>query len=118
MKKGRYILPSGRNISKHLTNIYGGFSPTSESELEASHLHMNHYPIQSKSYFTDIKSTRGDAYFSDPGLQTKGMVYFKKFDRNEVIDQELAYLARQEERPLSGLAGSLRRLVAFLRFPR
>lgn len=118
LKRGRYILSSGRNISQHLPLIYEGFAPNSESELEASHLHMNHYPIQSKSYFTNIKSTRGDAYFSDPELQTKSMSYFNKFDRDDIIDEELACLARQEEQPLSCLVGSLRRLGASLRFPR
>jgi hypothetical protein len=115
LKKGRYILSSGCDISQYLSRIYAGFSPTSESELEASHLHINHYPIQSKSYFMNIKSSRGDVYFSAPEMQVKNLNYFNKFDRNDVVDEELAYLARQEQSSRSGRAGFLRRLGAFMR---
>jgi len=116
LKKGSYILPSGRQISEHIHSIYAGFTPASESELDASHLHMNHYPIQSKSYFTSVKSTRGDAYFSDPGHQAKDMSYFTMFDQDDIFDDELACLARQEQRPILSLTSSLRWLGAALRF--
>lgn len=75
---------------------------------------MNHYPIQSKRYFKSVKSTRGDAYFSDPDHQIKNMSYFKKFDRNDIVDDELACLARREERSLFCWAGPLRRVGAAL----
>jgi hypothetical protein len=114
LKKGRYILSSGLDISHHLSHIYGGFAPTSESELEASFLHVNHYPIQSKAYFTNVKSSRGDAYFSDPALQVKTIAYFEKFDRSDVVDEELAYLARRQERLILGWTIPLKRMVAAL----
>lgn len=118
LKKGRYILSSGRDISCYLPRIYGGFAPNSESELEASCLHINHYPIQSKSYFVNVKSVRGDAYFSDPALQVKNMAYFEKFDRNDIIDKELAWLARLEKSLRSDLGTFLRQFKVPLRLRR
>ncbi|MFM7549759.1 MAG: glycosyltransferase family 2 protein [Cyanobacteriota bacterium] len=118
LKKGCYILSSGRDISCYLSRIYGGFAPNSESELEASCLHVNHYPIQSRSYFVSVKSVRGDAYFSDPALQVKNMAYFEKFDRNDIIDEELALLARREKSLRSHFAAFLRRFRASLRLRR
>ncbi len=115
LRKGCYILSSGRNISQYIPQIYKGFAPNSESDLELSHLHINHYPIQSKSYFRNIKAARGDVYFSDPNLQIKDMSYFAKFDRSDVVDDELALLARREVSPLLLLAGGLRWLLAALR---
>jgi hypothetical protein len=118
LRKGRLILSSGLDISHHLSYIHGGFAPTSESDLEASFLHINHYPIQSKDYFVNVKSSRGDAYFSDPALQVKSMAYFEKFDRSDVVDEELASLARREERPALSWASPLRRVGAALRLLR
>ena len=88
LRKGTFVLSSGRDLSSVLHNIRKGFVPNTEEDLLSSKLHLNHYAAQSLEYFTEIKSKRGDVFF--PHLDHKDISYFKKFDKNEVLDRELS----------------------------
>lgn len=97
LKAGHFTLASGRNLSGYLSSIKQGVVPISEAELENCFLHINHYPIQSRVYFKTIKAVRGDGFFKEPALQTKGDSYFHKFDINDILDDELAQIASNTE---------------------
>jgi hypothetical protein len=86
------MLSSGRDISNALAQIRQGFVPNNEDELALSFVHLNHYAAQSLQYFKEIKSTRGDVYHSH--LESKDISYFKKFDTNDVLDDELALMTQ------------------------
>lgn len=68
-------------LHEHLTEI-------SEHVLEESFLHMNHYVIQSKQWFMNVKSTRGDVNYN---FNIRNEQYFHHHDTlcNEVDDFEL-----------------------------
>jgi len=52
-------------------------------------LHLNHYPIQSYEWFKNIKMTRGDV--SSPIYKNvRNDEYFKKYDTNNIFDDELS----------------------------
>ena len=61
--------------------------------LKNSPLHLNHYAIQSWDWFKKIKMTRGaaDSISSD---NVRDENYFKKYDRNDIIDTELSNIIR------------------------
>ena len=84
----RYKLSSGKDITDSKAQIYRGITPYSEQDLEECKIHLNHYAAQSLQYFKEIKSRRGDAFHRK--MDVKEMWYFEKFDRNEVVDQELS----------------------------
>jgi glycosyltransferase involved in cell wall biosynthesis len=92
LSRGKYMLSSGRDISNALAQIRQGFVPNNEDELALSFVHLNHYAAQSLQYFKEIKSTRGDVYHSH--LESKDISYFKKFDTNDVLDDELALMTQ------------------------
>lgn len=58
---------------------------------EPPELALNHYAIMSLEYFRKIKMTRGDAT-TIKFDSVRDENYFKKYDTNEVIDDELANL--------------------------
>lgn len=61
-----------------------------EELLNNAILHCNHYPIQSKSFFFEVKATRGDA--SSRSLdKVRNSDYFNNYDKNELYDPELAF---------------------------
>ena len=61
-------------------------STNDENMLSKSPLHLNHYAIQSKDWFFNIKMTRGDVYHSS---NIRNLDYFKKYDNNDINDDEL-----------------------------
>jgi len=48
---------------------------------------INHYAIQSWSFFEKVKMTRGDSYF---GHNIRDKAYFDSYDHNEIDDNRLA----------------------------
>lgn len=56
--------------------------------LNNSCLHLNHYPIQSLTWFMDVKATRGD---SNNKENVRDINYFRKYDKysNRLVDNEL-----------------------------
>ena len=80
---GQRILPSGYRTSR------SGFQPISEERLEQDLVHINHYAIQSEDLFRKVKMTRGDVNSSEY-TQARDMSYFKRYDINQIHDQELA----------------------------
>lgn len=55
--------------------------------LSNSALHLNHYPIQSYDWFKNVKMTRGAA---DQIINVRNDEYFKRYDTNNVFDNELS----------------------------
>lgn len=51
-------------------------------------IHLNHYAIQSWEYFENVKMTRGDAT-NEGNVRDEG--YFKAFDKNNLLDEELKF---------------------------
>lgn len=60
-----------------------------EKELNTSPLHLNHYAIQSKKWYEEVKMKRGDAHSSLTN-NVRDWKYFNKYDVNDIIDTELA----------------------------
>jgi hypothetical protein len=61
----------------------------SKTCLSNSALHLNHYPIQSYEWFKNVKMTRGDVS-SLIYKNVRNDEYFKKYDTNNVFDDELS----------------------------
>ena len=60
----------------------------SEAGLAQLAIHLNHYPIQSREWFMRVKVTRGDV--STSAMENiRDESYFKAYDTNEVVDEEL-----------------------------
>jgi glycosyltransferase involved in cell wall biosynthesis len=82
-----YISSDSRSDSTHPNNMY---TKISESILEDSCLHMNHYMIQSHDWFMRVKATRGDSAM--PETETyRDERYFHNLDKasNDIDDNEL-----------------------------
>ena len=60
-----------------------------EKELKKSPLHLNHYAIQSKNWYEEVKMKRGDAHSSLTN-NVRDWSYFDKYDVNDITDTELA----------------------------
>ncbi len=67
------------------------FQPISEKILERSYLHLNHYALQSKSWFLEVKCKRGAAD-TKAHDQIRDIAYFEEYDQasSDIIDDELA----------------------------
>jgi hypothetical protein len=61
----------------------------SEEILDNSALHLNHYVVQSRQWFMDIKATRGAANWRNQN-NLRDETYFKNYDFNDRSDSELA----------------------------
>ena len=92
------------NLSIHYAKLYrpykcitsdgnacktNGFACVNEEILRNSHLHCNHYAIQSWDWFQRVKMTRGSAT-TKKNDKVRNESYFKRYDNNEKIDNELA----------------------------
>ena len=73
----------------NLNNIQNGFVPISEELLMDMPLHLNHYAIQSLTWFVEVKATRGDNC-SEANNNIRDLNYFKGFDHNDILDNELS----------------------------
>lgn len=71
--------------------INKSFQSISEKVLENSFLHLNHYALQSKKWFLEVKCTRGSADNSEHET-FRDLAYFDSYNENsnEVEDDELA----------------------------
>lgn len=77
-------------ISEIITHNYDNKSLFCDEKcmMESDNLNLNHYPIQSWEWFSQIKMTRGDVYNTKwDGVRTKK--YFEDYDFNEIEDTEL-----------------------------
>jgi hypothetical protein len=63
-----------------------------EESLKDCALHLNHYAIQSKSFFEKIKMTRGDVD-SQKYENIRDWNYFNAYDHKEILDEELKNIA-------------------------
>jgi hypothetical protein len=68
------------------------FATISETVLNNSQLHLNHYAIQSWEWFSAIKMTRGDAV-GPGGDNIRNEGYFKGYDHSGAFDDELKNLS-------------------------
>ena len=94
-------------LGVHLHVIAGHQAPhhgvvrQSEELLKAARLHLNHYPIQSKSHFRENKMSRGSA--TSRTLDTvRTWDFFRKYDWNDVEDAD-SRRARTRARGAAGL---------------
>jgi hypothetical protein len=53
------------------------------------YLHLNHYAIQSKEFFLNVKKTRGDADSKTTENIRNNDDYFQIYDTNDILDEEL-----------------------------
>jgi len=62
-----------------------------EDSLSKSHLHLNHYAIQSWEWFSEVKSKRGAADHENHE-SVRNKAYFDEYDNdsNDLVDKELA----------------------------
>ena len=67
-----------------------------ENSLANSLIHLNHYAIQSKDFFFNVKMTRGDVA-SSAHENFRNVDYFKKYDNNLIIDDELSYITNNNK---------------------
>ena len=58
-------------------------------------LHINHYPVRWREWFMAVRATRGIADRDDPPYNED---YFKAFDRNNVLDDELSRISESAGR--------------------
>ena len=67
------------------------FQPVKEKILEKSFLHLNHYALQSRSWFLDVKCQRGAAD-TQAHDKIRNISYFEKYDQasDEILDDELS----------------------------
>jgi len=69
--------------------IYDVFVNINEDILNTSYLQLNHYCIQSYSWFMKVKATRGDV--SSITIESiRDTTYFKEYDINDMEDLELS----------------------------
>jgi len=86
-------IPSNVNKKKSTLN----FIPNQKSmmiipkniKIQENELQLNHYAIQSKDFFRNVKMTRGDIY-SEKNENARTLDYFKKYDKNEHFDNLLS----------------------------
>jgi hypothetical protein len=83
MKNNHYICSNGKKNIVH--NLY---CEISESILNDSYLHLNHYAIQSLDWFKKVKMTRGAANSKEQD-SIRTLNYFYDYDRNDNVDEEL-----------------------------
>jgi hypothetical protein len=75
-----------------LPQPFEGHLPLNETLLAQANLHLNHYAIQSREYFMNVKMQRPDVNLP-PEQNPKSLAYFSSYDRNEIHDPELSRLA-------------------------
>jgi hypothetical protein len=85
-----YITSDNQYNRVHSNNCY---SKISEEILKQSHLHCNHYAIQSYNWFMNIKSKRGDVNCDNYDFY-RNEKYFHEYDvvSNDIFDNELCQL--------------------------
>ncbi|SNS58867.1 Glycosyl transferase family 2 [Ekhidna lutea] len=68
------------------------FQPVNEKILENSYLHLNHYPLQSKEWFLNVKCQRGAAD-TEKHENVRNLNYFEEYNIacSDIIDKELAH---------------------------
>ena len=67
-----------------------------EESLKDCVLHLNHYAIQSKSFFEKIKMTRGDVAAARL-KNIRNWDYFNAYDHKEILDEELKNIVKMAE---------------------
>ncbi len=67
------------------------FQPVNEKILERSYLHLNHYALQSKDWFLEVKCKRGAAD-TEAHDQIRNISYFEEYDKasSDIKDNELS----------------------------
>ncbi|MEP5614129.1 MAG: glycosyltransferase family 2 protein [Cyclobacteriaceae bacterium] len=90
---GRYHIfgPDMKELSYPEIEEERSFQPIDERLLRNSYLHLNHYPLQSRNWFLDVKSQRGAAD-TEAYDQLRDTSYFEKYDlaSSDVRDNELS----------------------------
>ena len=78
-------------ISKYFSNgsmVDTTFAYITEKILKTSHLHLNHYRIQSWDFFKHVKMKRGDN-MNKENDNKRNREFFESRDTNDIVDTEL-----------------------------
>ena len=96
-----HYIAGGKTINSNgCETLNNPFARISEELLENSYLHLNHYAIQSWDYFSTVKMTRGSAnVIANDNIRTA--TYFKEYDHNDIVDNELAQKYAKRDAPSS-----------------
>lgn len=92
----KYLLRLGIHDSKLIDAVKENsldLLTSSESELETFPIHLNHYPIQSREWYEKVKMSRGSAATARND-HVRDWKYFKKYDTNEVNDDDINHHKR------------------------
>jgi small subunit ribosomal protein S21 len=83
------------HIHNYTKNIKKKDFPEKDTEesLKVSKIHLNHYAIQSKNWFDEVKAKRGAADNSASEF-VRNNEYFNLYDRNEIEDNVLKNISK------------------------
>lgn len=87
--KKRFIIEDANGSQTDLSEPF--HQPLNEDLLNTAYLHLNHYAIQSREWFINVKCTRGAAD-GEAHENVRNEAYFAKYDAgsNDIEDKELA----------------------------
>ncbi|WP_425392924.1 glycosyltransferase family 92 protein [Ekhidna sp.] len=85
------ITADGKRLRYKRDNEKKHFQPINEKILDKSFLHLNHYALQSKEWFLNVKCKRGAAD-TKAHDEIRNLSYFEEYDNasNDIMDNELA----------------------------
>jgi hypothetical protein len=95
-------LSTGKPAANYYTQI-------TETLLEESYLHLNHYRVQTWELFSKNKMLKGDAAGNASKADKRDRAYFNRFDTNDLKDTELKnkkYLPRKTRRIKRKIGGT------------
>lgn len=84
-----HIEPSGRDLDAFRFIEDPALVTFDEDFLSRCPVHINHYAIQSWEWFKAVKMTRGSANIKEHD-HVRDQEYFKRYDFNDITDDELA----------------------------
>lgn len=88
-----HLVEMGIHKSKTIQDCDHVFEPAglSEDDLQLAPIHLNHYRIQSRDWFMNVKMTRGDGV-NPQSDAIRNLEYFQEWDYREQPDSELSDL--------------------------
>ena len=84
---------SDQRVSQDAVHPHFSLMFIDELTLKKMPVHLNHYAIQSWDWFRTVKMTRGSANCQEHDY-VRNVEYFKAYDLNDVLDDELSCLSK------------------------
>jgi len=90
-QKCNVVAADGKRLKYKKSNEKKHFQPVNEKVLEKSYLHLNHYALQSRNWFLNVKCQRGAAD-TKAHDEVRDIAYFEEYDlaSNDLVDDELS----------------------------